>query len=117
MKEIKAFIRTNVLEQTLQSLRERGARGITIVTVHPIGYGFDSHFTLNEEVATSKKYYDITKVEMVCDDKNLDLFVNTILESAHTGTSGDGYIFVSEVNEVVKICTSKRGTRFDELSG
>jgi nitrogen regulatory protein PII len=111
MKEIKAYIRTSFLEQTLKSLREKGARGITVVTVHPVGYGFDSHFSLSEE-EMSKKYYEITKVELVCDDERLDLFVNAILECAHTGTSGDGYIFVSNVNEVVKICTQKRGARF-----
>ena len=116
MKEIKAFIRTSSLEQTLQNLRQKGARGITVVTVHPVGYGFDSHFTLSEVEDLRKKYYEITKIEMVCDDENLDLFVNTILECAHTGTSGDGYIFISDVNEVVKICKGSRGKRFKEVS-
>lgn len=116
MKEIKAYIRTSYLEQALKGLRELGARGITVSTVQPVGYGFDSHFTLSEVVEMSKKSYDITKVEMVCDDENLDRFVNAILESAHTGTSGDGYIFITEVNEVVKICKRKRASRFDELS-
>jgi nitrogen regulatory protein PII len=116
MKEIKAYIRTSVLDQTLRSLQEKGARGITVVTVHPVGYGFDSHFTLSEVKDLSKKYYDITKLEMVCDNEKLDFFVNTILECAHTGTTGDGYIFVSEVNEVVKICKSSRGSRFTEVS-
>jgi len=115
MKEIKAYIRTNFLEQTLKNLREKGARGITIVNVHPVGYGFDSHFSLSE-LDLSKKFYEITKIELVCDDEKLDLFIDAILECAHTGTSGDGYIFVSEVNEVVKICTEKRGTRFTSLS-
>jgi nitrogen regulatory protein P-II 1 len=114
MKEIKAFIRKSFLEQTLASLREKGARGITVVTVHPVGYGFDSHFTLRD-VDLSKKYHDIRKIEIVCDDEKLDLFVSTILECAQTGKSGDGYIFISEVDEVVKICTGKRGQRFDDL--
>lgn len=115
MKEIKAYIRTGSLEQTLQSLREKGARGITVVAVNPVGYGFDTHFSLSE-TNLSNKYYEITKIELVCDDEKLDIFVDTIYESAHTGTSGDGYVFISEVTEVVKICTGKRGSRFDELS-
>jgi len=115
MKEIKAYIRTSALEQTLQSLLEKGARGITVVAAKPVGYGFDTHFTLSE-TDLSNKYYEITKVELVCDDERLDLFVDTIYESAHTGTSGDGYIFISEVAELLKICTGKRGSRFDKLS-
>lgn len=115
MKEIKAYIRTSFLEQTVKILQEKGAPGITVVTVHPVGYGFDSRFTLSE-VEMSKRYYDITKIEIVCDDEKLDSLVNAILDCAHTGSSGDGLIFVSDVKEAIKIRTRKRGTRIFELS-
>lgn len=115
MKEIKAYIRTSSVEMTLESLREKGAKGIAVTSVQPVGYGFDTHFSLRE-ADLSKKYYEITKIELGCDDERVDKFVNTILECAHTGTSGDGYIFISDVNEVVKICTGNRSARFDELS-
>lgn len=116
MKEIKAYIRTSSLEQTVESLKEEGAPGITVVTVHPVGYGFEPHFRLRE-VESTKRYYDITKIELVCDNEDLDKFVKTIRDCAHTGLSGDGLIFVADINEVVKIRTRKRGTNFSEVSG
>ncbi len=116
MKEIKAYIRTSSLEKTVEALKEKGAPGITIVTVHPVGYGFSSRFSLSE-VAITKKFYDITKIELVCDNDDLDTFVNVILDYAHTGASGDGLIFVSDVHEVVRIKTRKRAFRIAEVSG
>lgn len=115
MKELKAYIRTSCLEQTVKALKEKGAPGITVVTVHPVGYGFEARFTLREEEIT-RRYYDISKIELVCDNEDLDTFVNAILDCAHTGSHGDGLIFVSDVNEVVKIRTKKRGTEISAVS-
>lgn len=116
MKEIKAYIRTSILDQTIKTLQEKGAPGITVIAVHPVGYGFDScRFTLRD-VEVTKRYYEITKIELVCDDEDLDKFVNAILDCAHTGTSGDGLIFVSEVTEVVKIRNRLRGTTISKVS-
>lgn len=115
MKEIKAYIRTSYLEQAVKALQDKGAPGITVVTVHPVGYGFEARFTLSE-VEMSKRYYDITKIEMVCDDEDSDTFVEAITDCAHTGSPGDGLIFVSDVEEAIKIRTCRRGKRFSELS-
>ena len=116
MKEIKAYIRTSCLEQTVKALQAKGAPGITVVTVHPVGYGFESRFTLSE-VEISRRYYDITKIELVCDEEDTDIFVDTIVDCAHSGVSGDGLIFLSDIAEAVKIRTRKRGPRLAELSG
>ena len=116
MKEIKAYIRTSRLEETIKALEGKGAPGITVVTVHPVGYGFDARFSLSEE-EISRRFYDITKIELVCDNEDLDTFVNTILDCSHTGDSGDGLIFVSDVKEVVKIRNRQRGNKISEVSG
>lgn len=115
MKEIKAYIRTSCLEQTVKVLKDNGVPGVTIVTVHPIGYGFQARFSL-KDVDVSKQYYDITKIELVCDDEATDTFVNAILDCSHSGSYGDGLIFISDVKEVVKIKTRKRATRISEVS-
>jgi|GEM_PF-530237 len=116
MKEIKAYIRTACLEETVKALEEKGAPGITVVTVHPVGYGFNARFSLSPEEVT-RRFYDIVKIELVCDKEDLDTFVNTILDCSHTGDSGDGLIFVSDVKEVVKIRNRQRGNKISEVSG
>jgi len=116
MKEIKAYIRSSALEAVIEKLQERGAPGVTAINVHPVGYDFDPRFSLGKADIT-KKYYDITKIELVCDAEDLDGYIDAIAEAAHTGTSGDGLIFVSDVDEVVKIRNRNRGTKLAVVSG
>jgi len=115
MKELKTSIRNSCLDQTVDALNSKGATGITIVTVHPVGYNFGTRFSFSEQ-EISKRYYDISKVELVCDAGELDTYLDVIMEQAHTGSSGDGLIFVSGVSEVIKIRTRKRGSNISILT-
>jgi len=116
MKEIKAYIRTSALEVVIENLQARGAPGVTAINVHPIGYDFDPRFSLGKADIT-KKYYDITKLELVCDAEELDGYIDAIVDAAHTGTAGDGLIFVSDIDEVVKIRNRHRGIKLAQVSG
>jgi len=108
MKEIKAYIRTEVLERTVKALEEAKAPGITVVTVHPVGYGFDpNYFTADESI--TKRYWDITKLEVVCADKDVDRLVQVISGSSYTGSKGDGMIFISPVETAIRIRTGEKG--------
>ena len=114
MKEIKAYIRTCCLDQTVKSLHDNGAPGVAIVSVHPVGYDFGTRFRLREQ-DISKKYFDISKIELVCDDEDMEKFTDIILDSAHTGATGDGLIFVSDINVAIKIRTHKRSEKISLL--
>jgi nitrogen regulatory protein P-II 1 len=114
MKEIKAYIRTSRLDDTVNALKDAGAPGITIVTVHPVGYGFGTRFAMSE-IDISKRCYDISRIEMVCDAEELETFIDVILEFAHTGARGDGHIFVSDISEAIRIRTRSRGSKIAVL--
>ena len=108
MKEIKAYIRTNALERTVKALEEAKAPGITVTTVHPVGYGFDpNYFAVTQDV--TKIYPAMAKVEVVCLDEDVDRLVGVISSKARTGFKGDGMIFVSSIKEAVKIRTGEKG--------
>jgi nitrogen regulatory protein P-II 1 len=108
MKEIKAYIRTNVVERTVAALEAAGAPGITVTRVHPVGYGFDpNYFAGTEDIA--KLYPAMAKVEVVCTNEDVDRLVAVISEKARTGFKGDGMVFVSPVEEAVKIRTGEKG--------
>jgi len=108
MKEIKAYIRTNALERTVKALEEAKAPGITVTTVHPVGYGFDpNYFTAAKGITRS--YWDITKIEVVCANKDVDRLVEVISGSSYTGSKGDGMIFVSPVEMAIRIRTGEKG--------
>ena len=108
MKEIKAYIRTDALERTVRALEEAKAPGITVTTVHPVGYGFDPNYFTTEKSIT-KRYWNITKLEVICADKDVDRLVEVISGSSYTGSKGDGMIFVSPVEMAIQIRTGEKG--------
>ena len=107
MKEIKAYIRTDALERTVRALEEAKAPGITVATVQPVGYGFDSNYFAGTQEIT-KTYWAITKVEVVCANNDVDRLVKVISGSSYTGSKGDGMIFVSPVEEAIRIRTGEK---------
>lgn len=108
MKEIKAYIRTDALEKTVRALEEAKAPGITVVAVHPVGYGFDANY-FSEETSVIKRYWDITKLEVVCLDGDVDRLVKVIRDNSHTGTKGDGMIFITPVETAIRIRSGEKG--------
>lgn len=108
MKEIRAYIRTNVVERTVRALEIAKAPGITVTTVHPVGYGFDPNYFAGTQDIT-KLYPAMAKVEVVCLDEDVDRLVGVISSKARTGSKGDGMIFVSPVEEAIKIRTAEKG--------
>lgn len=110
MKEIKAYIRPTNLDDLIHALEEAGVPGITVVEVHPVGYGFEpNYFSAARE--TIKTFPQIVKLEIVCQDDNVEQLIQVILDIVSTGLKGDGRIFVSPVEEAVRIRDSGRGEK------
>lgn len=108
MKEIKAIIRPVKLLKVLEALKEiKTLPGITISEI--IGFG-KSEINTQDIKIIDDKILSIpwTKLEIVVDNSMVDEVLNIIQKAAHTGDSGDGKIFVSNVDEVLKIRTNER---------
>lgn len=105
MKEIKAYIQRDRVNNTVERLQNAGAPGITIVDVHPVGYGYEpNYFEAQFEDALKRyAYLRIAKFEIVCSDRQAETLVNVIQEKCRTGEKGDGRIFVSDVWKTVRI--------------
>lgn len=108
MKELKAFIRSNRVEQVVRALEAAKAPGITLSRVHGVGYGYDPYtFTLApSEVAKAPA---IAKVEVVCSDECVERLIDALVGAAHTGLRGDGIVFVTNVEQAVRIRTVEKG--------
>lgn len=108
MKKIEAIIRPFKLDDVKQALLEEGVRGLTISEVR--GYGRQKGHT--ETYRGSEYHIEFVpkiKIEVVVDDSLVDKIVDAIIRSAKTGQVGDGKIFISEVNEVIRIRTEESG--------
>lgn len=113
MKEIKAYIRRSHVNQTVEKLEEAGAPGITIVEIHPVGYGYEPNYFEAGFVDVLRRYqqWAVVKLEIVCADEEVEGLIKVVQEESRTGEKGDGMIFVSDVSDAVRIRDGTRGEK------
>jgi len=106
MKRVEAVIKPFKLEDVKDALAEIGITGMTVSEVK--GYGRQKgHSELYRGAEYVVDFLPKIKMEMVVDDENVDQVVNTIVEAARTGKIGDGKIFVSDVEKIIRIRTGE----------
>ncbi|NHM17020.1 transcriptional regulator [Eggerthellaceae bacterium zg-887] len=108
MKRIIAIVRPEKLETLKDALFAADVRGMTISQVNGCGnqHGWKEYYRGTEVLLNMVPK---VKFEIVAADDEVDSIVDTILKSARTGEVGDGKIFISPVEEVVRIRTGERG--------
>jgi nitrogen regulatory protein PII len=108
MKLITAIIKPFKLDDVKDALKAVGATGITVTEVR--GFGRQGGHTETYRGAEYKiDFVPKVRVEVVADDGSVDAIVETIVTSAATGKIGDGKIWVSEVDRLVRIRTGEEG--------
>lgn len=105
MKEIKAYIRRDEVNQVVQKLHEAGAPGVAIIEIHPLDYGYEANPFAPHRAGLVDRYRHlaVVKLEIMCRDVELERLVQVIRAQCHTGNVGDGMIFVSEVIDAIRI--------------
>jgi len=113
MKEIKAFIRRERVNQTVKELELAGAPGITVTEVHPVGYGYQPNYFAPHDADELEMYayLAIVKLEVVCADENLEKLLQVVQKTSHTGDAGDGMIFISNITDAIRIRDGGRGEK------
>jgi nitrogen regulatory protein P-II 1 len=108
MKKIEAIIRPFKVDDIREALSEIGVKGMTLTEVK--GYGRQKGHT---EVYRGSEYtiafLPKTKIEIVVKDDMLERVIAAILKAAKTGQVGDGKIFISPVEDVIRIRTEESG--------
>ena len=108
MKKIEAIIQPHTLEAVKAALKGAGIDGITIYEVH--GHGRQKGHT---EVYRGAEYkIDVlpkVKIELVLGEENLERIIGVIADAARSGKLGDGKIFVSTIDEAIRIRNGDRG--------
>ena len=108
MKKIEAIIRPFKVDDIREALSEIGVRGMTLSEVK--GYGRQKGHT---EVYRGSEYnvdfLPKAKIEIVVKDDMLERVIATIIKAAKTGQVGDGKIFISPIEDVIRIRTEESG--------
>ncbi|MFA6431984.1 MAG: P-II family nitrogen regulator [Candidatus Margulisiibacteriota bacterium] len=108
MKKIEAIIRPEKLEELREALDAKEIHGMTVTEVK--GRGAQKGISLEWRVGEYKvEFLPKIKIEIVVQEKDADKAVNTILDTCSTGTVGDGKIFISTINDVIRIRTKEKG--------
>jgi nitrogen regulatory protein P-II 1 len=108
MKKIEAIIKPFKLEDVKEALVENGIAGMTVSDVK--GYGRQQgHSELYRGAEYVVDFLAKIKIEVIVNEEDVDSTISVIVDAAKTGKIGDGKIFVTPVDEVVRIRTEQRG--------
>ena len=108
MKKIEAIIKPFKLDDVREALSDIGVNGLTVTEVK--GFGRQKgHTELYRGAEYVVDFLPKIKLELVVADSIVDTAVDAIIKAAHTGKIGDGKIFVSSVDQVVRIRTGETG--------
>jgi nitrogen regulatory protein P-II 1 len=106
MKKIEAIFKPFKLDEVREALSEIGVSGLTVTEVK--GFGRQKgHTELYRGAEYVVDFLPKVKVEVVLPDKMLEQAIDAIIKSARTGKIGDGKIFVSSVEQVIRIRTGE----------
>ncbi len=109
MKIVSAIIKPFKLDDVREAMSEIGIAGLTVYEVK--GFGRQKgHTELYRGAEYVVDYIPKVKLEVAVDDDRVDQVIDTIIESAKTGKIGDGKIFVTDLETVVRIRTSETGS-------
>lgn len=108
MKKIEAVIKPFKLDEVKEALHEVGLQGITVLEAK--GFGRQKgHTELYRGAEYVVDFLPKVKIEIICDDDIVDRAVEAIINAARTGRIGDGKIFITHIEDVIRIRTSERG--------
>ena len=108
MKKIEAIIKPFKLEAIKEALNQIDVLGMTVMEVKGFGQQ-KGHTELYRGAEYQINFVPKVKIEIVADEGKVELIVDTIVREAKTGKVGDGKIFVSPVDDVIRIRTGERG--------
>ncbi|MFD2207269.1 P-II family nitrogen regulator [Kiloniella antarctica] len=109
MKKIEAIIKPFKLDEVKEALHEVGIKGITVTEAK--GFGRQKgHTELYRGAEYVVDFLPKVKVEIVLEDELAERAAEAIQQAAQTGRIGDGKIFISHIEEVIRIRTGERGS-------
>lgn len=105
MKQIQAYIKKHKLNDVIRALRKvKNITGMSVMDRDGYGLGWGQ-----EDITSAQEMLAGIKIEVFCCDSIVEDVVIAIEKAAHTGLKGDGKIYISNVEQAVRISTGERG--------
>ena len=108
MRLITAIVKPFKVDDVKQALKEAGAAGVTVSEVQ--GYGRPrGHTEVYRGAEYTVDFVPKVRLELLVDDADVERLVEAVITAARTGKIGDGKVWVTQVDQVVRIRTGERG--------
>jgi len=107
MKKIEAIVRKTKFEEVRETLHENGIEFFSFWEARGVGMARESR--VYRGIAYDTSYIERLYLQIIVRDVNLEKTVDAILKSAATGEVGDGKIFISSIDESIRIRTAEKG--------
>jgi nitrogen regulatory protein P-II 1 len=107
MKKIEAIIRKTKFEEVKESLHDHGIEFFSFWEARGVGMARESR--VYRGIAYDTSSIERIYIQIVVRDVNLDLTIDTLVNSASTGEVGDGKIFISTIDDSIRIRTGEKG--------
>jgi len=109
MKKVEAFIKSKRLHEVIEELHKiEGLTGVSVIEVQGFGRSRDKNQPVHI-VDNTKNWEPHVKIEIFCSDTLSPDVIGTIQKNAHTGLRGDGKIYISNIDECIRIATGEAG--------
>ena len=108
MKKLEAIIKPFKIEEVKDALTDLGVEGMTVCEVK--GYGHQTaHREFYRDATYQVDFLPRLKVEIIVSDEMTDAVLHVVLKAARTGKVGDGKVFITPVEQVIRIRTEETG--------
>ncbi|WP_028310929.1 P-II family nitrogen regulator [Derxia gummosa] len=108
MKLITAIVKPFKLDEVREALQKAGVNGVTVTEVK--GFGRQKgHTEIYRGAEYVVDFLPKTRIEAAVADNLVDVAVDAVVKAAHTGKIGDGKIFVTDIEQVIRIRTGETG--------
>ena len=108
MKKIEAIIKPFKLSQVKDELHDLGLSGMTIIDVKGFGRQRGQDTGLEKNLDYQDEFHAKIKIEIIVEDSVLEKAIQAIKAGAYSGKIGDGKIFVSKIDQVIRIRTGEK---------
>ena len=108
MKKLEAIIKPFKIEEVKHALTDLGVEGMTLSEVKGFGHQ-TTHQEMYREAAYQVDFLPRLKVEVVVSDEMMEAVLHVVLKAARTGKTGDGKVFITPVEGVIRIRTEETG--------
>ena len=108
MKKIEAIIKPFKLPEVNEALHDLGITGMTVLEVKGFGRQRGQNGLVTED-DNADEFRDKVKIEIIVEDENSKSAIKAIQKAAYSGKIGDGKIFISNIDQVIRIRTGEKG--------